>query len=472
MQLKTQLFLIKYILIMTKKLLLQIVFICCSFAAFAQQSREELQKQQQQILKELQELNNNLSAIRSNKKAALGAYALVQDKIRKREQLINTINKDIRFLDEELYTNEVEVYRLRKELDTLKQQYAKSLVFAYKNRGSYDYLNFLFSAKNFNDAVKRYRYLKSYRQFRETQAETITKTQSLLQTRIGTLAANKNEKNNVLQNQSTQLKVLEVDKQEKDQVVKQLKDQEKDIAVQIKKREKERMRLNKAIDVAIKRAFEEEERKAKLARLKAAEDEKRRIANQKAQQIQKDKDDRDAIVKNNKTTTKPSVSEPTEGVVTSTNNKRTYTPFESTTEGLTQSLNFEKNKGRLPWPLDGGTIIGRFGKEKYGDTKLVSDNDGIFIKTNVGASVKCVADGVVLTVIDLDQYQAVMVQHGKYFSLYVKLSNVSVSKDDVVKSGTVLGKVASDFDGEGQFEFQIMNERKQFQNPEFWLRRK
>jgi murein hydrolase activator len=457
---------------MIKKLFLQIVCTVACIACLAQQSREELQRQQQQILKELEELNSNLNSIRSNKKAALGAYALVQDKIKKREQLINNINKDIRLLDDELYKNEIEIYRLKKELDTLKQQYAKSLVFAYKNRGNYDYLNFLFSAQNFNDALKRLRYLKSYRQFRETQVETIVKTQDLLQTRMGTLAANKNEKNTVLQTQNTQLKVLEVDKKEKDQVVKQLKDQEKDIAAQIKQREKERIRLKKAIDVAIRRAIEDAEKQARLAKLKAAEDEKKRIANQKAQQLANDKAEKEALAKNKPTTSKPTIAEPTQGVVTGNNNNRSYTPFETTSEGLTQSLNFEKNKGRLPWPLDGGTIIGRFGKEQYGDTKLTSDNDGIFIKTNVGAAVRCVADGVVLTVMDLDQYQAVMVQHGKYFSLYVKLGSVNVRKDDEVKAGTVLGKVAADLDGDGNFEFQIMNERKQFQNPEFWLKRR
>ena len=73
---------------------------------------------------------------------------------------------------------------------------------------------------------------------------------------------------------------------------------------------------------------------------------------------------------------------------------------------------------------------------------------------------------------DLDQYQAVMVKHGKYFTTYNMLSSVTVKQGDAVKAGTVLGKVAADLDGDGQFEFQVLNDRKVFQNPENWLRRR
>ncbi|MFY7900174.1 MAG: hypothetical protein ACOVNY_08315, partial [Chitinophagaceae bacterium] len=115
---------------MLKKLFF-IIFLL-SFTAFwanAQQpTREELQKQQQQLMKELNDLNNDLNNIRKNKKAALGAYALVQRKIAARESLINNINKEIRNLEETIYNNQIEIYRLKKELDTLKVQYAKSLV--------------------------------------------------------------------------------------------------------------------------------------------------------------------------------------------------------------------------------------------------------------------------------------------------------------------------------------------------------
>ena len=150
--------------------------------AFAQpqSSKDDLQKQKQQIQKEIDDLHQSLNSIHGDKTKVMAAYRLAMRKINARERMISNINRDIHRLDENIFQNEREIYRLKKELDTLKIQYAQSLVFAYKNRSNYGYLNFLFSSTSFDDAMKRMAYLKSYRQFRETQAQTIVKTQNLL----------------------------------------------------------------------------------------------------------------------------------------------------------------------------------------------------------------------------------------------------------------------------------------------------
>jgi len=455
---------------MLQKLLLVLGCIVLSFSKLSAQSRDELQKQQQQIQREINDLNNELASIKGNKKAALRAYQAVQSKIKARESLINNIKKDIKILDETLFLNEREIYRLNKELDTLKINYAKSLVFAYKNRGSNEYLNFLFSADNFNDAIKRMAYLKSYRQNRETQAQTITKTQELLKQTILTLANNRKEKAGAIQSESSQLQVLEADKKEKDQVVTQLKDQEKDITAQISKRQKENQKLASAIKAAVRREIEEAQRKEKerLARLKAAS-----IEEQKREKERLEKERQDVLARNNaKNNSKPKPADVTTGVVTAKPIERSESVFESTKEGLTLSLNFEREKGRLPWPIDGGRVIGEFGIQTIPGTKLKANNDGILILTNVGTSVKCVADGEVSSIVDLDgEYQAVLVKHGKYFTLYNRLNSVNVSKGQTVKAGTLIGKVGANFQNEGEFEFQVMNERTQYQNPRNWLKR-
>ena len=456
---------------------LLILFICLGFAiipSLAQQSsRDELQKQQQQLQKEINELNNELASIKGNKKAALRAYQAVQNKIKARESLINNINKDVKLLEETLFLNEREIYRLNKELDTLKVNYGKSLVFAYKNRGSNEYLNFLFSAQDFNDAIKRMAYLKSYRQNRETQAQTIIKTQNLLQQTMGKLTSNRNEMKGALQTQNNQLKVLEDDKVEKDQVITQLKDQEKDVSAQITKRQKENQKLANAIKAAVRREIEDAQRKERerLARLKAAS-----IEEQKREKERTDRERQDAIVKSNAnkpSNNKSKTVEATTGVTSNKNIDRTASVFESTPEGLTMSLNFENNRGRLPWPVDGGSVTAEFGIQIIPGTKLKADNNGIFITTNVGASVKCIANGEVSSVFDLEgEYQAVLVKHGKYFTVYNHLSSVNVSKGQEVKAGTILGKVGANFQNDGEFELEVMNERQQYQNPRNWLKHK
>ena len=144
----------------------------------------------------------------------------------------------MRRLDDNIYLDQLQINHLKLQLDTLKQNYAKNLVFAYKNRSNYDYLNFIFSATSFNDAIKRVAYLRSYRQYRETQVTTIQKTQSLITAKIDVLNSNKVEKRGALTEQSKQLNVLQDDRKEQNQVVAQLKGKESEIASQIESRQR------------------------------------------------------------------------------------------------------------------------------------------------------------------------------------------------------------------------------------------
>ncbi|MEI6185157.1 MAG: peptidoglycan DD-metalloendopeptidase family protein, partial [Bacteroidota bacterium] len=369
-------------------------------------------------------------------------------------------------LAETIFQDEREIYRLKKELDTLKIQYAQSIVFAYKNRSNYGYLNFLFSASSFDDAIKRIAYLKSYRQFRETQAQTIVKTQNLLQHHSEDLSLNRKDMSAALQLQNNQKKELEQDKKDKDLAVKQLKDQEKTISAQLKKREKQRQELNKAIDAAIRKEIAEAEKREKLARQKAAEEKKRQDAAAKAQAANEPKK-----TPANGTATKPAtVPEPTsKGVATTNNSNRTYSSLESTPEGLTESIELEKRKGRLPWPVSTGDIIHHFGKEVI-NQQMIINNDGIVISTPIGTSVKSVADGEVISVMDLSEYLAVLVRHGKYFITYNGLSSTNVTKGQKVNAGTIVGKAAADFSGGGAVEFRIMDSHGNYFNPESWLK--
>src|SRR5215471_6903182 len=246
---------------MVKKIVIYFFAFAFCFAAKAQETKEDIQKKQQQLLQEISELNSTLSQIKKNKKQSLGQLALVQRKIGARQELITNINKELHRLDDTIYSNQIKIYRYKKELDTLKDQYAKSLVFAYRNRSNYDYLNFLFSATSFNDAVKRVEYLKSYRQYRETQVNSILKTQELLQNQISLLNSNKIQKNNSLKEQNKQLDVLQDDKKEQDEVVKQLKGQEKDVAAQIKDKERTRQKLQSALQAVIRREIEAAKKK-------------------------------------------------------------------------------------------------------------------------------------------------------------------------------------------------------------------
>ncbi|HYJ63327.1 MAG TPA: peptidoglycan DD-metalloendopeptidase family protein [Parafilimonas sp.] len=443
---------------MLKKLLF--VFFCLiTVVTYAQDTKEEIKAKQQQLQKEIDDLNNTLSQIKSSRKQSLGQLALVQRKIAARTQLINTINKDMRRLDDNIYLDQLQINHLRLQLDTLKQNYAKSLVFAYKNRSNYDYLNFIFSATTFNDAIKRVAYLRSYRQYRETQVSTIQKTQSLITGKIDVLNSNKVEKRTALSDQSKQLNVLQDDKKEQSQVIAQLKGKESEIAKQIKASQRSQQKLKSALQVIINREIAEAKKRAEAeAKAKALEAQKNAAANNTAS---------NNAAKNDVASNTPNNT--SNSVTAAPKTNRSYSPFESTAEGLTESLNFEGNRGRLPWPVSSGYVSIHYGAYEIPGTKLKGNSDGITISLPVGATVKSVADGEVSAVFDLDGHTAIVVRHGKYFTSYSNLSSVQVNKGTDVHAGTVLGKADSGQSGDGEVGFTVSN-GSGFLNPEGWLR--
>jgi len=424
-------------------------------------SREDLQKETQSIRKEIEELNLLLEQTKKNKKNSLGQLAVIQSKIAKREALIKGIAKQVKILDNAIYANQLDVQRLNKDLDTLKSKYQKSIVFAYKSRSGYEYLNFLFSANSFNDAVKRITYLKSYRQNREAQANAIDLSQQDLNGKITQLGSNKKDRLKTLTVQSDQLKVLVDDRKEQDKIVNQLKNKEQEISAQVRQKEAQRRKMQSALLNIIKRETAEAERKEKerLAKAKAASDAAKANAKANGETPAPAK----STVKNKKEIN-------ADGGLTSTTDNRPYSALETTEEGREASISFENNKGSLPWPVDKGNVYIHFGVENIPGTKLNRKSDGIELALPKGTSVKSLANGIVKYTGDINGDLTVFVQHGKYFSTYTHLSSINVSVGQEVRAGTLLGKSGINLDGEGALLLMISNEKGIFLDPENWLK--
>jgi septal ring factor EnvC (AmiA/AmiB activator) len=385
----------------------------------------------------------------------LAQLALIRNKIAKRTSLINGIAKQVKVLDAAIQSNQQDVKRLNNELDTLKYRYAKSIVFAYQSRSGYEYLNFLFSAGSFNDAVKRITYLKSYRQNREAQALSIGLSEQNLKSKITILSENKEDRMKTLSAQTVQLKVLQDDRKEQDKVVKQLKNKEQEITTQVRQKEAQRRKMQAAIAAVIKREMQEAVKREneRLAKLKAANN-----ANNKT-----------TAATDEKAKTNANIGK-VEGGLKSTTSNRPYSALETTEEGRETSISFENNKGGLPWPVATGIVNIHFGVESIPGTKLDRKSDGIELAVPKGTAVKSVANGTVVYVGDVNGDKTVLIKHGKYFTAFSCLSSASVSNGQEVKAGTVIGRSGFNLDGEGAVLFSICNEKAVYFDPENWLK--
>jgi murein hydrolase activator len=414
------------------------------------QSRSDLEKERASIQKEIEDVKNSLDVTHKNRKQTLGQLALLQKRLRLREAAIANINQQLNFIYSDINNSWQEISKLKKERDTLRKQYAESVIYAYENRTNYDYLNFIFAAGNFNDAVKRVEYLKSYRAYREQRAENILNTQALLQNKIDGLKLKRVEKDEALIKQSKEKQVLEVEKKEKDQVVEQLQSQEKELKKQMNLKQRQDQKLGNAIMAAIRRAREDAIREAKK---KAAADASNAVATAPVKS-----DPVKSPAGNSGTGTMPSTVKPAVKPAAET--------LFNTSADVALSGNFEKDKGHLPWPIASGTIAMRYGPHEY-IKGIVHNNQGITIEAAANSSITAVFDGQVQNVFNVGDVTAVMIRHGKYFTTYSNLSTVSVTKGQMVKTGQVIGKLADI----GQLEFVISDEKDRLFDPEKWLRK-
>lgn len=412
------------------------VFSLLSISVFAQETREDLEKQRAQLKKEMDQTQKLLNSNKIKTKENLVQWKRINDMVNLQNRLIENINKDINILDNNIYSNQREINRYNKLLDTLKEEYAKSMVYAYKNRNNYDFLSFIFSAASFNDAIKRIAYLKYYRAYREKQGENILRTQELRKQRVNELGSIKEKKSEVLKTKDKEMSALETQKGEKDRIVNELKKEGKQLNNQLTAFKKQNAKVDRAIAATIKKARD---------------------------------DARKAATKNNNALTTKTNTEKVTAPVRNTEPVKAPESVLLNAGNIELNENFKKNRGLLPWPVDKGVPILHFGTNKLpsGSTIVVT---GLTVATDVGSNVKSVFDGEVTKIVFIEDMQVVIIQHGEYFSTYSNLGSVSVKTGQNVKTGQVIGKAAANLDGNGAIDLYINDEKGNNIDPEKWLK--
>lgn len=439
---------------MEKRIATLFIFLFFISTAYAQQPNDKaaLQNQREQLRKEIGQTEKLLNETKKTAKVSIGQLSLINKKMDLQGNVIENINGQITNLNNDIYTSQLEVNKMKRALDTLKEEYAKSMVYAYKNRSNYDFINFIFSAHSFNDAIKRVAYLKSYRSYREMQAENILKTQTILEDKIAILSGTKKKKDVVLKEKGKELNQLSAQQQEKAEIVNKLKGKQKELTAVINAKRKQDAKLKNSITAMIRREIE-------LAKAEAAKKEKARL-----EAIRKNNESTKTTATNNNTKTTPAAPAP----------KPAAKPAGSSVLVNTEAdrvlnASFEKNKGSLPWPVN-GYVVSHFGLNKL-PGNIDYYNQGVTIGSKVGEPVKSVFDGEVTLVSYIGDNQAVYIKHGKYFTVYNNLTSVSVQKGSEVKTGQTIGRAGVNEEGDnGSIDFILMKESDNV-NPQSWLKR-
>ena len=394
-------------------------------------SKKQLQSEITSLQKEISTANQLLKKTTKDKEMTLNEVNILDKKIKQREKLITAYNDQIAVLDEEINAGQSNIKALNSDLSKLQKEYVKMIVFANKNRSHYDRLSFIFASKDFNQAFSRLRYIREFTDARKKKMEQIASTERQISSEVEASQQAREEQTALLKDEKAQQDALKKEKEQLNGQVAKLKKKEGSIQQDIKNKQQQAKKLQKAIDdiiaEEIRKANEEAERKR-----------------------------REEAAKNKGKTTAPTPKE--KGMA--------LTPAEKTL-----SANFVNNKGKLPWPVERGVISSSYGKH----TSVVSDkvtvtNNGIDIATTENAQARAVFDGEVSSVTKLTGANTVVIlRHGEYFTVYSNLENVTVKRGDKVKTKQNLGTVHTNkTEGKTELHFELLKEQSR-QNPANWL---
>jgi len=397
-------------------------FLIISTQALFCQSKNELEKQKTFLLQEIKKNESLLSNTRQQKTDKLNELNLLDRKINVRQKLVANLKTEIYVLNQQIDTTTTSIENLKNESNILKENYAQMIRAAYKKRNSNSLWFFVFSARNFNDALKRFKYLSQYAAYRKQQLVIIENNQLKLE------AAKKLLKNNLLnveqskKSEKKQAQLLEQEKRKKDGLVKDLAKEERRILDEIESKKKESDDLsNKIKDIIAKEIAAAKE----LA--------------QKQSNVGKD--------------------------------KKVYA---LTPEAKALANQFYKNKGKFPWPVERGYISEKFGRHKHKYLKrITTNNKGVNIATKKNAVVKSIFNGKVINVFKMPLLQTIiLISHGDYFTVYGNIQDSFVQRGDAVKTNQSIGSVYTNpKNNKTEVHLEIWKGEKNL-NPSYWLKKK
>lgn len=395
-------------------------------AGFAQQSRKELEEKRKKLLRDIEQTSGLLKQTKEDKAATLSRYVTLQRQIHKREQLVETLQEEMSYLLDNIERTATVVVALSDDTERLKAEYTQIARHAYRQKLMRSDLLFLLSAKSFNDAFRRWQYLRQYERYRQRQAKLIMETQQTLVDKIKSLEDRKADKEKLLTTEQRQSRMLGREMEAKNQLLVELKGDEARLARDLEDKQAAANKLNKAIEKVIRDEMERIRREERAAASAAA-----------------------SPATPGKTPAKPS----------------------ATPEATSISSEFQGNRGQLPWPVKNGVITGRFGRQPHPTIPNIEIvNNGIDIQTDKGAQVRSVFEGTVVGTQFIPGFDyMVILQHGSYYTVYSNLEEVSVKKGDKVAIKQGIGRVSTDAKtNTSEVHFEIWKEKTRL-NPQEWV---
>ena len=374
------------------------------------QSKEDLERKRQEITSDINQIEKLIDNSLNKKRALLTNLENLKFKIDLQKKLIMNINNQLNIIIDEIERNNTELNKLLTKQKKVKEDYASMVLKSYKHKSKLNRIIFVFSANNFTQAYKRLQYYKQYIKYKDKQIKQIKLTTTLVDNVLEELDEQKNQKKNlILANEKIKLNLDKEDLMQKDMIV-EIRSDEKRFTNQIRIKQKQAQDIDKQIEMIIAEAT--------------------------------------AKVKN-----------------------KSLPEFNLTAEAKLISKKFNENKGKLPWPVEKGIVILKYGKQPHPIVRTTTiQSNGVRILTSQNQEVRAIFDGKVYSIIiSKNGSHAILVQHGNFFSVYKNLSEIYVKKGETIETKQVIGKlITNKSSGQTILNFSIFKDGVT-QNPSVWI---
>lgn len=401
------------------------------------QDQKTLEKKRKKLESEINQTQKAIQQTQTTRDNSLKEIVNLEKQIELRKELIDNTSKEVKEFSVQINETNDNLFVLETNLGKLRGNYARAIHGTYKSYRLTDQFLFVASSSSFSQALRRVNYLRKVGNFRKTQVDEIVKTQDEINKKLAQIQQKKSTQERLLGQQKKQETELTRNKSQKSKLVEQLKVKEGNLSKQLAQKKKEAEKLSAQIQTIIAKEIERQ----------------RKLEEERARK------EREALA----------AKERKDGT---TSTPKATTPAPVTPEVAKLSASFASNKGRLPWPVERGTISRGYGPYKHPVWGGDMDNKGLEIRTEKNASVRAVFDGKVISIVSNPIYKnAVIISHGDYFTVYTKLESVSVSKGQTVSARQVIGKVYTDDEtNETDMHFEIW-QGNTTQNPSLWIAR-
>lgn len=439
------------------------LFVCFGIVSQVQaqnyeQMRQKLRQEQNKTRAEIEELKKQLDTYESQLSESEQQFEQLTRELVKldkeiaiRVQVIQKLKDESNSIEQEIRLTQKEYDLRESELETLIANYQKALIYLYKH-GRTGELALILAAESVSQMLSRSFYLKKFAEYRNKQAKEIEDKKQELSFKKAELEQNRAKNRQVLAEENAERGKLDAKRKKQDKLLATIQRNRTKLKNLFVTTKKELDSMNSTLDKLIA-----EEIKVRVA-------EEKRIRELEAERLRRLEEAKKITDANKR---KAEIAKYEKPVVNSSGASLS----EADVKALEAS--FSKSKGKLPWPVETGVISAKYGNIVHPVYRTKIMNHGVEIATEPKANVYAIHDGVVFGVVPIKGYgDVVIVNHGKFNTVYGNLTEVNVRKDMYIRAGDLIGKGGDNFSPKGNAVFLMIRENKENLNPEQWIVKK